>query len=255
MLRLALFSLCSTVLLAQGNYEVQVYPGDTLKPGYTMVELHTNLTVAGSKDMVDGVLPTQHQFHETIEVTQGIKHWFEIGFYIFTSAQTGQGYQWVGDHIRPRVAIPEEFHWPVNLSLSLEFGYQRHRFSADTWTLEIRPIVDKKLGRWYLSFNPTFDRSFHGPSVSAGVVFSPNFKASYDVTKKVAFGLEYYGSLGPVTGFDPIRDQQQQILPSLDIDFGPDWEFNFGVGVGMTQATDHLLVKAIIGRRFNLRKH
>jgi hypothetical protein len=84
-------------------------------------------------------------------------------------------------------------------------------------------------------------------------VFSPNFKAAYDVTKKVAFGVEYYGSLGPVTGFDPLRDQQQQILPAIDIDFGPNWEFNLGVGVGVTQATDHLLVKAIIGRRFNFR--
>jgi hypothetical protein len=78
---------------------------------------------------------------------------------------------------------------------------------------------------------------------------------SYDVTKKVAFGLEYYGSLGPVTGFDPLRDQQQQIIPAIDVNFGEEWEFNFGVGVGVTQATDHLLVKAIIGRRFDFRKH
>jgi len=74
------------------------------------------------------------------------------------------------------------------------------------------------------------------------------------VTKKVSIGLEYYGSLGPVTGFDPLRDQQQQILPAVDIDFGKNWEFNFGVGVGVTQATDHLLVKAILGYRFNNHK-
>ena len=65
------------------------------------------------------------------------------------------------------------------------------------------------------------------------------------------FGLEYYGSLGPVTGFDLLRNQQQQILPAIDVDFGPDWEFNFGVGIGVTQSTEHLLVKMIIGRRFN----
>src|SRR2546425_9785293 len=44
------------------------------------------------------------------------------------------------------------------LSLSNEIGYQRRRFSPDTWTWEMRPIVDQKLGRWYWSFNPTFDR-------------------------------------------------------------------------------------------------
>jgi hypothetical protein len=63
--------------------------------------------------------------------------------------------------------------------------------------------------------------------------------------------MEYYGALGPVTGFSPLRDQQQQILPAIDVDFGPDWEFNFGVGIGVTQSTEHLLVKMIVGRRFN----
>jgi hypothetical protein len=74
---------------------------------------------------------------------------------------------------------------------------------------------------------------------------------SYDVTKRVALGVEYYGSLGPITGFDPLHDQEQQIVPAADIDFGKNWEFNFGVGVGTTSATDHLLIKAILGYRFN----
>lgn len=239
-------------LSAQGNYEIQVYPSETQDPGTTMVELHSNYTIEGSKT-ADGVLGTEHQLHETVEITRGITNWFETGFYIFTSAQSGEGWQWVGDHIRPRVRVPEEWKWPVGVSLSMEFGYQRYLFSPDTWTLEIRPIIDKQIGRLYLSFNPTFDRSFHGPSVSQGLVFSPNFNAGWDFTKKINGALEYYGSLGPVTGFDPLRDQEQQIVPAINLNLSPKWEFNFGVGVGMTQATDHLLVKMIIGRRFGKR--
>jgi hypothetical protein len=235
---------------AQENYEIQVYGAETMAPNRTMVELHSNLTFTGSKGVVNGVLPTTHALHETIEITQGFTPWFETGFYIFTSVNPGYGWQWVGDHIRPRVRVPEEWHWPVGVSLSLEFGYQRAKFSEDTWTLEVRPIIDKQLGRWYLAFNPTLDRSFHGPGVSQGVVFSPNFKVGYDITKRVNAGVEYYGSLGPITGFDPLRDQQQQILPAIDLNLGPNWEFNFGVGVGVTHSTDHLLVKMILGRRF-----
>jgi hypothetical protein len=156
----------------------------------------------------------------------------------------------VGDHIRPRVSLPERYKFPVGLSLSTEFGYQRARYSADTWTWEIRPIIDKKLGKWYASFNPTVDKSFHGPEQSRGYSFSPNFKVAYDVTKVVTAGFEYYGALGPITGFDPLKDQQQQILPAIDLNLGENWEFNLGVGVGVTRGTDHLLVKMIIGRRF-----
>lgn len=236
---------------AQDNYEIQVYGSDTVAPRTTMVELHSNFTVEGSKTIQQGMLPTEHAQHETLEITQGINNWSELGFYVFTSIQSDGGWQWVGDHLRPRVRAPDSWHWPVGASLSLEFGYQRAAYSPDTWTLEIRPILDKKIGPWYLSFNPTLDRSFHGPSVNQGVVFSPNLKVSYDFTKKIAGGLEYYGSLGPVTGFDPLRDQQQQFFPTIDVDFGPQWEFNFGVGVGATRSTDHLIVKCIIGRRFS----
>ncbi len=243
-------ALSSVGLRAQENYEIQVYGSETVAPGRTMFELHSNFIFSGAKDSVGSTLPTQHAFHETVEITRGWNSWFETGFYIFTSENRGYGWQWAGSHIRPRVRAPESWHLPFGASLSMEFGYQRPAFSQDTWTWEIRPIIDKQIGRIYLAFNPTLDRSFHGPGVSQGVTFSPNFKAGYDITKRVNAGLEYYGSLGPVTGFDPFRDQQQQILPAVDLNLGADWEFNIGVGVGISHSTDHLLVKLILGRRF-----
>lgn len=241
---------CAGIAVAQDNYEIQVYGSETVAPKRTMVELHTNFTLSGSKDTVNGMLATEHAWHETLEITHGFTPWFETGFYVFTSASTRYGWQWVGDHIRPRVRVPEEWKWPVGASLSFEIGYQRAAFSQDTWNMEIRPIIDKQIDRWYLAFNPTLDRSFHGPGIRQGTVFSPNFKAGYDITKKINAGIEYYGSLGPLYAFDPLRDQQQQIIPSVDLNLGPDWEFNFGVGVGVTPSTDHLLIKMIIGRRF-----
>jgi hypothetical protein len=247
----ALIVSVATPALAQDNYEIQVYGSETVPSDHTMVELHSNFTVEGSKTVTDGVLPTNHAEHETLEITQGITDWFEVGFYVFTSIQSDEGWQWVGDHIRPRFRIPESWHWPVGVSISNEIGYQRRDFSTDTWTWEIRPIVDKKMGPWYLSFNPTLDRSFHGASVHQGVVFSPNVKVSYDFTKRVAGGLEYYASYGPITGFDPLHQQQQQFFPAIDVDLGPNWEFNFGVGVGATASTDHLIIKCIVGRRFS----
>ncbi len=248
----AVFALLVSAALvhAQDNYEIQVYPAETMKPGMTMVELHSNFTFSGSKSAVNGMYPTEHAFHETVEITQGFNHWFETGFYIFTAAGPSFGYQFVGTHIRPRFRIPESWKWPVGVSLSQEIGYVRQKFSEDTWTWEIRPIIDKEIGRWYFAFNPTLERALHGPGVSQGVSFSPNVKAGYDITKKINAGIEYYGGLGPITGFDPLKDQQQQIIPCVDLNFGEQWEFNFGVGVGMTRSTDHLLVKMIIGRRF-----
>ena len=236
---------------AQDNYEIQVYGYDQVEPHHTMVELHSNFTFAGSQTVENGLLPTNHQWHETIEITHGFKDWFETGFYIFTCVQNGQGWDWVGNHIRPRVRIPREWKWPVGLSLSNEVGYQRRRFSTDTWTWEIRPIIDKQTGPWYFSFNPAFERSLHGESVHQGFTFSPDFKLSYDFTKKIAGGFEYYGALGPATDFLPTGQQQQQLFPAIDLNLSPKWEVNFGLGVGLTHSTDHLIAKMILGYRFD----
>jgi len=249
---LALLFFCSLAAVAQDNYEIQVYPYETVKPGQTMLELHSNFTFQGTKTSQDGLLPTNHQLHETIEITHGFTNWFETGFYIFTNAQSGVGWDYVGSHIRPRFAAPESWHLPVGLSISNEIGYQRHPYSTALWDWEIRPIIDKQIGPWYLSFNPTFDRALQGPDTKRGFEFSPNFKIGYDFTKKVNGGFEYYGALGPVTGFDRLHDQQQQIIPCIDLNLSPKWEFNAGVGVGVTAGTDHLLVKMILGYRFSL---
>jgi hypothetical protein len=236
---------------AQDNYEIQVYGSELVDPGHTMFELHSNFTIDGTTMVEDGLYPTNHALHETVEITHGFTDWFETGFYIFTSARSGQGWQWVGDHIRPRVRVPEKWGWPVGVSLSNEIGYQRRPFSPDTWTWEIRPIIDQRIGRWYWAVNPAFDKSLHGQNEHMGFFFAPDAKFSYDFTPKIAGGLEYYSTWGPVGGFYPISQTQQQIFPAVDLNIAPQWEINFGIGWGLTSSTDHLIVKMILGYRFN----
>eukprot|EP01037_Dinobryon_pediforme_P008389 gene8389-8476_t len=207
------------------NYEIQVYGSETVDAGHTMFELHSNFTFDGSKFINGGVLPTDHVFHETIEITHGWTPW-------------------------PRVAAPESWKWPVGVSLSLEYGFQKAAYSADTETLEIRPIVDKKWGKTYIALNPTLDQSFKGANAGRGLIFSPNVKGSYDVSKVVALGLEYYGSTGPFFKYDPLQQQQHQLFVATDLNLNPNWEFNAGYGRGFTSATDRSIFKVILGRRF-----
>lgn len=243
--------LLTSCAFAQDDYEIQVYGSETVAPKTTMVELHSNFTPEGSKEWIDGQQPTEHAEHETLEITQGITPWFETGFYVFTSAKAGYGWQYVGDHIRPRVRVPESWHWPVGVSLSTEFGYARPQFTTGPWSLEVRPIIDQKVGRLYWAVNPVFDRSFTGIDSRNGWEFSPDAKFSWDVNPKIAAGLEYYSGFGPVNGIYSFPQQFQQFIPAIDLNLSEKWEFNFGVGVGVTRGTDHLVVKMILGRRFD----
>lgn len=236
---------------AQGNFEIQVYGSETTPAGTWMIELHSNAAIQGTTSGNAGpIRPTQDSVHETLEVTRGWTPWFETGGYIFTSIQQDQGWEWVGVHLRPRVRVPEDWQWPIGVGLSVEVGYQQSSYSLDTWSLEIRPIIDKQIGPWYFAFNPVLDQTLKGPGTKTGIEFSPQAKISYDLTKVVSPGIEYYGGLGPIGNFLPSSQQQQLLFAVVDLNFDPKWEFNFGVGVGLTHDSDGLILKLILGRRF-----
>lgn len=241
--------LAPALARAQDNYEIQVYGADLVPRGSTMFELHSNFTFEGSRFSQDGLRPTQHALHETLEITHGFTDWLEVGFYAFTSTQQTTGFQWVGDHVRPRIAAPESWHLPIGLSLSQEIGYQRREYSTDTWTWEIRPIIDQTVGRFYWSINPAVERALRGQNASAGFEFAPNAQVLLSVTPKLSTALEYYGAFGPVTHWDPFVQTEQQVFLATNVDFGPDWEFNLGLGAGFTRETDHSILKVILGRR------
>lgn len=247
----ALIVMSASAAHAQGNFEIQVYGSETVPPNRTMIELHNNMAALGTTHDTEGVRPTEHALHETLEITQGWTPWFETGFYLFTSVQPGQGWEWVGDHIRPRIRVPEWWHWPIGVSLSSELGYQRRRYSVDTWTVELRPIIDAQLGPWYVSANPAFERAIEGQSVRAGWEFTPAMKIDREIVLPVSIGVEYYGAVGPVDHFDRPHDQQHLLFGVLDLDLGSNWELNFGVGAGLTPTTDSLIIKSILGYRFD----
>jgi hypothetical protein len=147
------------------------------------------------------------------------------GFYIFNAFGDMGRNNYVGSHIRPRIMAPMQWHWPVGVSVSFEGGFVKDGFDADTWTLEVRPIIDKQLG----------------PVYQIGKVWAP--------------GIEYYGSWGPFEHFDPIAVQQHQLAIAVDADFDPRWEFNAGYVFGLTPSIDRSIFKVIVGRRFGGKKH
>lgn len=257
----------AAILHAQDNYEIQVYPSETVAPKTLLVELHSNFTVEGSTAVQYGMLPTEHQQHETIELTQGITDWSEVGFYIFTAERNGNGVQWVGDHIRPRVRVPPSWHWPIGVSLSNEIGYARANFSNPTWAWQINPIFDQTIGRWYWSVNTTMNwghpvpppngytseqRKIYYRDVSpGGLTFNPAATLTYQPSKYYNFGLEYYSYYGEIGNFVSLHNQQQQFFPVVNLFVSPKWEINIGAGWGATASTDHLIVKGILGHYFN----
>ena len=238
---------------AQENYEIQVYPSKTADKGSTLFELHSVLTGSGSKRVAGGPFGTDGALHETLEITHGFSDVFELGFYIFTSMQVGDGYHFVGSHLRPRIRAPESWKLPVGLSLSTEFGPTSKSFDRSEFGIEFRPIIDQTIGKFYWAFNPNIEWSMKGPEAGLGIRgmnFNPSLKLQWLANEKVAIGAEYYGNTGTLTRMAPSAQQQHMLYPTVDLFLGEDWEFNAGYGIQVAGSGDKNILKVIVGRRF-----
>ena len=120
--------------------------------GATMVELHSNYTtrsgVTGPAVLDLSRAARDGRDHPRLQ--RLLRDW------VTTSSRRSsrRRLQWVGNHIRPRFAVPARWHWPVGVCFSQEIGYQRQEFSPDTWTWEFRPIIDKTIGPVLLGGQP-----------------------------------------------------------------------------------------------------
>jgi hypothetical protein len=236
---------------AQDLFEIQVYPYDTVPPGRTMVELHNNYFASGTRDAPAGEFAMNHQAHTTLEVTHGFTNYFECAGYLVTASHVpGHGGEFAGARIRPRFRFKETPQFFFNVSLSFELGFNQSEFEANTRTLEIRPILEHAEGRFYLSINPDLSKALKGPDSGEGLEFEPGVKVAWNVTPVVAAGVEYYAATGTITHFEPRDQQRHMIFPTIDLEVSPDWELNFAVGRGLTGASEHWVIKSIVGYRF-----
>src|SRR2546422_10329808 len=87
---------------AQDLFEIQVYPYETVEPRHTMVELHMNFIPSGTTRTENGVFPNHHQFHFTVEITQGLTHYFEFAGYLVTAWGPDVGPEFAGGSLPPQ---------------------------------------------------------------------------------------------------------------------------------------------------------
>ena len=225
---LATLPLLARTASAQENYEIQVYLSATAAPRTTLFELHSNFTGSGSTLRAGRVLPTNHALHETLEITHGFSDIFEVGFYLFASENVGDGVQFVGTHIRPRIRAPESWGLPVGLSLSTEFGPTDAKFDANAWGMELRPIVDQQRDDLSWAFNPNLEWALKGPDAGQGlrgVSVNPSLKLALKVRPKYAATSDFF--------------------------LAPEWELNIGYGLLVAGRGDENILKVIFGRRLD----
>lgn len=222
--------------------EIQVYTDDIEAPGEYGVELHVNTTPSGrSVPDYPGEVTPAHGWRVTPEISWGIAPDWDWGLYLpFVRSSDG-----AVDFAGPRVRLkwlpvrPAEGGSGTFAGINGEFSYVQERFEEARRTVEIRPIVGYRSENWLVSFNPAVGADLAGEAKGV-LTFSPAFKAGRSIGSGRMLGFEYYADLGRLSGFLPRDEQSHTLYLVLDTK-----NVNFGIGRGLTDATDRWTVKAI----------
>lgn len=242
-----LVALLSRPALAVDPFEIEVYDGTANQPGVPGVELHANSLPSGRRESIGPELPPNHQSHFTLEPSLGLLSWWEIGGYLQTTLRGDGTFEYAGTKLRSKFVTPPSFSDRVRLGANFELALLPEHYDRNRWGAELRPIAAYEGKHWLFAFNPIVDIALAGPDRREGPTFQPAATAVFKVFEVASVGVEYYGNLGPFSGFVPWREQEHYIFEVFNLLAAPHVELNAGIGEGLTAGSNPLTVKMIVG--------
>ena len=231
---------------AKATDEIQVYNAAIAAVGQFTYQQHLNYIPLGSTNPpFPGGLVSNHSLNGTPEFAYGMTDWWELGLYLPFSVENQQ---FLSDAFKVRTlfvsphADERNFFYGVNF----EFSNTTPKFSQSRFALEIRPIIGVRNTEWEFIVNPIVDTSFgkHGETDLA-----PAARLARKLAPDTYLGLEYYSDLGEIGNFPKLADQQHTLFLVTDFKLGV-LDVDFGVGYGLTAASDRWVVKTILGYAF-----
>ena len=232
---------------AQDMFEIQVYDPTVDVPGHGGLEFHLNYVADGVPDESTAV-STDRLFHATLEPSYGVTKIFEIGGYLQGAAGPGLPFTFGGAKLRAKVKIP--VNESLDLAINGEVSYVPAKFEANVFGSEIRPIMEYRFTRkWLIDVNPNFDFDLAG-KLAGQPQFEPCIALRYRLTDQWLLSLEYYAGLGSLTHVLPWNQEYQAPFIAADVDIGSGFGIHFGIGTGLTAATNPFEIKSILSKDF-----
>lgn len=232
--------------VAHATDEIQVYDASIAAVGQFTIQQHLNYVARGQPlPPFPGGFKSDGSLNGTPEFAYGMTEWWELGLYLPFAVQDRQflsdGFKLRSLFVSPNAA-QRDFFYGVNFELS----YEMPKFAQTRWGLEIRPIIGMRKGDYEFIVNPIVGIGLGRLGVAD---FTPAARVAKKVAQDVQLGLEYYADFGEIGHFAALRNQPHTVFAVTDFKVG-DFDVNFGVGYGLTPASDRVVVKTIVGYAF-----
>lgn len=226
--------------------EIQVYMDDMTKPGNFGTDIHNNFVVSGSSTPDSpGAEPPEHVYRLTPEFYYGASDSVELGLYLLTTTPAGHAAQYDGAKLRIKYIATHDDTQGSFWGANLEIGRTSLRVSQAPWNAELKGIYGFRTGRWTFAGNANLDWSLTGPG-GTPVTLDVDTKLAYALDAGYQLGFESYNELGPLHHLGGLNGRSEMLYAVVDTAAGK-FDLNAGIGRGLTPASDHWVIKFIIG--------
>jgi hypothetical protein len=234
---------------AQDLFELEVFRYESAGPGEYDVEFHVN---GMSKGTFAPAAPNANHrpVHTSLEVTRGWTQRFETAIFVqmapFGSAGSAR---FAGGHLRAKYGIGEVPGLPLGIAVSTEYTFNRSAFDGELQTLEIRPILDYRQGRLWLTANPSIEMVTYGSDEGLEPTFDISAAVGWQLVPRLALTVDYFSSAATTRHLAPELDAHHLVFTGINVDAGERWELSIGAGHCFTSG-EPWLMKSILGYKF-----
>jgi hypothetical protein len=231
---------------AEATDEIQVYNAGIAAVGQFTIQQHLNYIPLGVKEPpFPGGLISHNSINGTPEFAYGITDWWEVGLYL-PFAIKDQTFYSNAIKLRTLFVSPHADQRNFFYGVNFEFSNETPPFAQTRFAMEIRPIIGVRNAAYEFIVNPIVDIGF-GKFGEAD--FAPAARLARKFGPDLYAGFEYYADFGKIGDFSKLADQQHTLFAVTDFKFGV-FDVDFGIGYGLTPASDRFVVKTIVGYAF-----
>ena len=236
----------ATGQLASATDEIQVYNAAIAAVGQFTIEQHLNYTPMGVKDPpFPGGLISDGAINGTPEFAYGLTDWWELGLYLPFAIQNERFYS-NAFKLRTLFVSPHADQRNVFYGVNFEFSNETPPFAQTRFAMEIRPIIGVRNSEYEFIVNPIVDVGFGRFGEQH---FAPAARLARKLDQDLFVGLEYYTDLGQIGRLPGFANQEHTLFAVTDFKLGV-VDVDFGVGYGLTPASDRWVIKTILGYAF-----
>ena len=192
-------------------------------------------------------LPMEGHLSHSFEIEYGFSNRWTVSLYVDAEQPKGEKVRFT--RLRSvffRYRFFEKGDRFFDTAIYAEYYIPRKSYKNEE-ELEVKLILEKDLGsRGRIVLNPSVEKALSGPEVEEGLKFNYAAGLYLNPAQWMRLGVEFFGKMGEIAHYSGISNKRHWVFPSMKLKLLGRIGWDVGVGFGLTDVSDDIIIKNIL---------